>query len=93
MMREKSLSALTGTALGMLLAIGSIGCLLSAFDLPVQNPAALWGAVFLFGAMYALCLQWKRGSLVYACGLALTAGYLLRYGTAVEETKRLLHRR
>ena len=90
MMREKSLSALTGTALGMLLAIGSIGCLLSAFGLSMQNPAAVWGTVFLFGAMYALCLQWKQGSLVYACILALSAGYLLRFGTAAEEAKRLL---
>lgn len=90
MMREKSLSALTGTVLGMLLAIGSIGCLLSAFGLAMQNPAAVWGAVFLFGAMYALCLQWKQGSLVYACVLALAAGYLLRFGTAAEEAKRLL---
>lgn len=91
MNHETGLSASAGTALGMMLAAGSIGCLQSAFDLTLQNPAGLWGAVFLFASAYALALQWKRGSLVYGCLLAVTAGYLLRYGQALAETKHLLH--
>ena len=87
---EKQLSALTGIALGLTLAAGSMGCLLSAFGLTLQNPAALWGTVVLFAAACGLFLQWKHGGMAYACLLALAAGYLLRYGTAAEEAGRLL---
>ena len=90
MRHENQLSALTGTALGLLLAAGSIGCLQSAFSLTVGRPAALWGSVFLFSILYAQCLRWKQGSLAFACLLALTAGYLLRYGTAAQAAKQLL---
>lgn len=90
MNREKLLSALTGTGLGLALSAGSIGCLQSAFGLTVQRPELLWGTVCLFCCLYALCLPWKRGPLVFACGLALCAGYLLRYGTAWEETRALV---
>lgn len=90
MLREKLLSSLTGTLLGLTLAAGSIGCLQSAFDLTLGNPAALWSTVFCFTAMYALALQLPHGRPVYGCLLALTAGYLLRYGTAVEASKGLL---
>ena len=87
---ENQLSVLTASALGLTLAAGSIGCLLSAFDLPLQNPSVLWGAVFFLSLLYGQSLQWKRGDLIFACLLALALGYLWRQGTAAEQIKPLL---
>lgn len=90
MNREHQLSALTGAFLGLTIAAGSIGCLLSAFGLRLSNPGALWGSVFLIALLYGQCLQWKQGPLAFACLLALGLGYLWRQGTALEQTKALL---
>lgn len=90
MNRKQQLSALTGVAVGLVIAIGSIGCLLSAFHLTLTHPAALWGSVILLSLLYAQCLRWKIGPLAFACLLALLLGYLWRQGTALEQSKVLL---
>lgn len=90
MNRKQQLSALTGTAVGLIIAMGSTGCLLSAFHLTLAHPAALWGSVILLSLLYAQCLRWKPGPLAFACLLALAAGYLWRQGTAPEQAKALL---
>ena len=87
---EYPLSALTGTALGLVIALGSTGCLLSAFHLTLAHPAALWGSVILLSLLYAQCLRWKQGPLAFACLLALVFGCLWRQGTALEQAKVLL---
>ena len=87
---EKLLSGLTGSILGLGIAAGSIGCLLSAFDLTLQYPAALWGTVFLLSLLLGLALQWKQGGLIFGCLLALAFGYLWREGTAPEQTLALV---
>lgn len=90
MKTEKLLSALTGSILGLLLAAGSIGCLLSAFDLTLTDPAALWTPVFLLSAAWGLALQRKHGALVFGCLLAVAFGYLWREGRLPEQACVLL---
>ena len=90
MNREKLLSALTGSLLGFVIALGSLGCLQSAFDLPVSDAAMLWGTVAGIALLGALILQWKHGCLSLICLLALAAGYLYREGTAVQQFLQLL---
>ena len=90
MNRKQQLAALTGTAVGLVIAMGSIGCLLSAFHLTLAHPAVLWGSAALLSLLYAQCLGWKQGPLAFACLLALLLGYLWRQGTVLAQTRVLL---
>lgn len=90
MNREKLLSALTGSLLGFVIALGSIGCLQSAFDLPVSDSTMLWSTVAGIALLSAMILQWKHGSLTIVCLLSLAAGYLYREGTAAQQLLQLL---
>lgn len=90
MNREKLLCALTGSSLAFVIAVGSVGCLLSAFHLPVSDPAALWGTVAGITLLSAFLLQWKHGGLTLCCLSALAAGYLYREGTAPQQLLQLL---
>lgn len=90
MKSEKLLSALTGSILGLLLAAGSIGCLQSAFDLTLSNPAALWISLFLLSALWGLALQHKYGALIFGCLLAVAFGYLWRKGSVLQQACVLL---
>ena len=90
MNREKLLSAFTGSLLAFVIALGSIGCLQSAFDLPVSDATMLRGTVAGIALLGALILQWKHGGLTLCCLLALAAGYLYREGTAVQQFLQLL---
>lgn len=90
MNRKQQLSALTGAAVGLVMALGSTGCLLSAFHLTLTHPAALWGSVVLLSLLYAQCLRWKTGPLAFACLLALLLGYFWRQGAALEQAQVLL---
>ena len=76
MKAEKILSPLTGILLGLTLALGSIGCFASAFDLTLSEPLVFWGSTAGITLLCALVLQWKHGSLAIACLLALLGGFL-----------------
>lgn len=90
MNREKLLSALTGSLLAFAIAVGSIGCLQSAFHLVFSDSAVLWGTVAGITVLSALLLQWKHGGITLCCLTALAAGYLYREGTAAEQLLQLL---
>lgn len=90
MNREKLLSAFTGSLLALTLALGSIGCLQSAFSLAVSDPAVLWCTVAGVTVFAALLLQWKHGGLAVCCLAALAAGYLYREGTAANQLLQLV---
>lgn len=90
MNREKLLSAFSESVLALTIAAGSIGCLISAFGLPVSDPVSLWFTVAGITVCSALMLQQKHGGLVLCCLTALAAGYLYRDGTAAQQLLQLL---
>ena len=92
MKAEKILSPMTGILLGLTLALGSIGCFASAFDLTLSEPLVFWGSTTGITLLCALVLQWKHGSLAIACLLALLGGFLYRDGTALQQLKQLIFR-
>lgn len=88
---EKPLTALTAAVLASVIAAGALGCLITAFDLPVASAdrlALTCGAVALLSAG-VLSLRW--GNPILACLMALAAGYIWQDGTAWEQTRVLLH--
>lgn len=92
MKQECRLSILAGWILAMVISFGSIGCLRSAFDLPVSSPGSLWFCIASIAFFYAAAQQRKYGRLAFACLTALAAGFLFREGTASSQFGELLHR-
>lgn len=90
MKHETLRRAVTAAILAFLLGFGGLGCLVTAFDLPCD----LWTLCLfclLSAAVCALCLGFRRGSLVLLCVLALAAGYLWQDGTAAQQARNLLY--
>ena len=89
---EKFFSILTAAVLASLLAVGAVGCLVTAFDLEVQSlNRVFWvcvGAALVFSALYA----WKWGPAAALCGMALLAGWLWHRGIFLEQLTTLLVR-
>ena len=92
MKRERLLNALTGTLLGLWVAVGSVGCLVTAFGLPLESPGLLLWCGILFAVFCALLLQWKRGGLVLLGLGALAAGYVWYRGFPMDSFASLLSR-
>ena len=92
MKHEKLGTALCSGLLSFVIGWGTLGCLITAFDLPVAESGQLTliciaGAVLCAGV---LSVNW--GGAVLAGLMALAAGYLYREGTALEQFQLLLHR-
>ena len=88
---EKPLTALCAAVLAIVIAVGALGCLVTAFDLPVADGKQLvlvCGAAALLSAGI-LSLRW--GNPILACLMTLAAGYVWQDGTAWEQTRVLLH--
>lgn len=70
-------------ALGVLTALGAVGCLSSGFGLNVEKPAAMVLGILGFTLLCAFCLLWKRGGLLVLGLAALVAGFSWRSGNLV----------
>lgn len=91
MKHERLLTAGISWFLSFITALGAAGCLLSAFQLPLENAHSLLlvslAAAFLSSAL----LVFRRGSIVLICLTALACGYLYHDGRAAEQFTRLLY--
>lgn len=81
---EKWVSGTVAVVLGLLTALGAVGCLCSAFGLNVENPEAMILGIVTFTVFVALCLMWKQGALIVLGVAALGAGFLWRSGAFLE---------
>lgn len=82
MKRERLLTFALAAALAFTLAVGAAGCVISAFDLPIQDGNRLTfvcGAAALSGAFLYL---WKWGGAALTAVLAVLAAYLIKQGSA-----------
>ena len=81
---------LIAVLLAFLTAWGSIGCLITAFDLNLQHPAAPILVCALSAAAAGLLLCLHRGGTILLCLGALAAGYIHRSGAALEQLRSLI---
>ena len=92
MKRELWITAAVAAALSFLIAFGAVGCVVSGFDLPLDNFA---GVVLICGIASVFCaaaFSLKWGGIGVLCALALAAGYLWRRGEMAEQLFGLLYR-
>ena len=90
MKHEKWISCLIGMVLAFLVSFGGMGCLASAFDLPMGMAALALGCG-LAALAGSLCYLLKRGDAIVACVFALVLGYLWRRGTLVTSFETLAY--
>ena len=89
---EKPLTALTAAVLALVIAAGALGCLVTAFDLPLAAPDRLALVCGITALLAAGILSLRWGNPLLACLMALAAGYIVQDGTTWEQTQVLLHR-
>lgn len=92
MRAEKWGTALTAFFLGLLLTLGSMGSLLTAFDLEVINRSGLCLCWALTALVTVLILRWKHGGSALLLLVSFLAGYLWRRGIATEQLCALIYR-
>lgn len=91
MKAKKWLSALVGTVLAWCIAVGGIGCLISAFSLEPENFTGILLQIGLWAGFAGAVLQWKHGGKCLLAVLALVLGYLLREGTVLLQIEKLVY--
>ena len=91
MKREKFQTCFISLVLSFLLSLGGIGCLITGFQLNVDNMAGLVVACVFFAAGSTLCFQLKRGGTIILCLLALLFGFLWRSEEAMNQLLSLLY--
>lgn len=88
---EKPLTALTAAVLALVIAAGALGCLVTAFDLPLAAPDRLALTCGITALLSAGILSLRWGNPILACLMALAAGYIWQDGRAWEQTRVLLN--
>ena len=88
---EKPLTALTAAVLALVIASGALGCLVTAFDLPLAAPDRLALTCGITALLSAGILSLRWGNPILACLMALAAGYIWQDGRAWEQTRVLLN--
>lgn len=92
MKSEKWVTAFLAAALACLLSLGSVGCVITAFDLPMKSAQAVALACVGSGFFCAGAFRWKQGDMAVLLLGALLAGYLWRRGEAWEQVLQLISR-
>lgn len=85
-------TACIATVLAFLLAFGAMGCMITAFGLPLENYLAVvlaWGICALF---CSVAFRWKRGGILVLFLAALLTGFLWRRGEAEQQFLQMLYR-
>ena len=90
MKRESFRTFLTAAALAVMTALGGVGCLITGFSLPVEDPVRLALLVAAVGTVCAALFPKRHGTITVLCAAALTVGYLWHRGTVWEQTKVLI---
>ena len=92
MKRKIWVTAGIAAALAFLIAFGAVGCVVSGFDLPLDDYA---GVVLICAAASVFCaaaFSLKWGGAAVLCAFALLAGYVWRREEAAEQLFGLLYR-
>lgn len=92
MKRKLWVTAGIAAALAFLIAFGAVGCVVSGFDLPLDDYA---GVVLICAAASVFCaaaFSLKWGGAAVLCAFALLAGYVWRREEAAEQLFGLLYR-
>ena len=90
MKRESFRTFLTAAVLAALTALGGVGCLVTGFSLPVEDPVRLALLVAAMGTVCAALFPKRHGTITVLCAAALAVGYLWHRGTVWEQTKVLI---
>lgn len=88
---DKWLSCLTGVVLSVMVALGGIGCLVTAFHLGTADLTTVGLLCTVCAAIVCICFSVRYGGFVLMAGLALLGGYLAREGTVERELEALLY--
>lgn len=89
MKHEKFLTALTAVLLALVITLGAMGCLVSAFDLELWDARRLLLLFAAMGVLSAVLLSFRRGSIILVCLLALAGGYIYHDGLALQQFRHL----
>ena len=92
MKTEKLFSFLSAAVLSFVISFGAAGCLVSGFQLNLENPTVLLLCCLCTAILSAGLLQCKYGSHGIGCILALICGYLWHRGIAAEQFLSLVYR-
>lgn len=89
---ERWVRALLSSALAFCISLGSVGCLVSAFELSLASYPGLVLTCLIAAILCSLVLSGKRGGLALLLLAGLLMGYLWRRGEAVQQLGQLLYR-
>ncbi|MGN0978058.1 MAG: transglutaminaseTgpA domain-containing protein [Faecousia sp.] len=92
MKSEKWVTAMLAAALACLLSLGSVGCVVTAFELPLESAQTVALACLGSAFFCAVVFRWKQGGLAVLLVSALLAGYLWRRDQAWEQVLQLISR-
>lgn len=92
MNRKHLLSVPLGAAMAFALSVGAVGCLISGFDLPLEDGNKLTFLCAAASVTGALLFSWSWGGYAAAGLLALLGGYLWHQGTAGAHIFALINR-
>lgn len=92
MKHDKLLTFLAGIGLAALLSCGAVGCLLTGFDLNVENRSLLWLVCAASSVFWGIALGWKWGGVSLLCLLSLLTGWLWHRGGLETQLLQLIHR-
>ena len=90
MRHESFRTFLTAAVLAAMTALGGLGCLITGFSLPVEDPVRLTLLVAAVGTVCAALFLKRHGTFAVLCAAALAGGYLWHRGTVWEQTKTLI---
>lgn len=84
-MKHKILSFALSIGVSFALSMGAVGCVITAFDLPLHSEGAVILTCLAASVLFSILLQLKYGAGVIACLLAVVAGYAWYRGTAAQQ--------
>lgn len=91
MKHERLLTMAVSAALSFVTALGAAGCLVSAFNLPLEHPWSLLPVTAATSLLCSAALVFHRGGTVLACLAALVWGYIYHDGRAAEQLCQLVY--
>lgn len=89
---ERWVRAFLSSALAFCVSLGSVGCLITAFDLSLASYPTLVLTCLSASVLCGLVLSGKRGGVALLLLAGLLLGYLWRRGEAVQQLGQLLYR-